>query len=252
MRAVLTSRYTREPVIMVAAYLLYYMARHIADNAQPAFENAHYMMKLETSIGIFKEISLQSALLSYHALIHVFNVIYFYGHWPSIIAFGLYLFITKPQVYTITRNAFLISGAVALIFFALFPVAPPRLSTFGIVDTLSWTVPVDYDKSPLVNPYAALPSMHVGWCLLISAGLYLSTTKPLVRIIAFVITPAMWFATVITGNHFFIDGIFGTILAGISLMIALWLQRNWPTIETALRARWHQYRNRPLPALGSG
>ena len=67
-------------------YLLYYMARHIASNAQPAFENAHYMMKLETNIGIFKEISVQSALLSYHALIHVFNVIYFYGHWPSIMS----------------------------------------------------------------------------------------------------------------------------------------------------------------------
>ncbi len=252
LKAVLTSRYTREPVIMVGAYLLYYMARHIASNAQPAFENAHYMMKLETNIGIFKEISLQSALLSYHALIHVFNVIYFYGHWPSIILLGLYLFITKPQVYTITRNAFLISGAVALIFFALFPVAPPRLATFGIVDTLSWTVPVDYDKSPLVNPYAALPSMHVGWCLLISAGLYLSSTKPLVRIIAFVITPAMWFATVITGNHFFIDGIFGTILAGMSLVIALWLQRNWPAIEAALRARWRSVRGGPAPEPSPG
>jgi membrane-associated phospholipid phosphatase len=210
------------------------------------------MMKLETSIGIFKEISVQSALLSYETLIHVFNIIYFYGHWPSIIAFGLYLFITKPQVYTITRNAFLISGAVALIFFALFPVAPPRMATFGIVDTLSWTVPLDYDKSPLVNPYAALPSMHVGWCLLISAGLFLSSRKPLVRVIAFLITPAMWFATVITGNHFFIDGIFGTILAAISLLIALWLQRNWPEIEAALRARWRALIKRSAPEAASG
>ena len=121
------------------------------------------MMTLETTIGIFKEISLQSALLSYETVVHIFNVIYFYGHFPTIIVFAIFMFITKPQVYTITRNAFLISGAVALIFFVLFPVAPPRLATFGIVDTLSRTMPVEYDKSPLVNPYAALPSIHVGW-----------------------------------------------------------------------------------------
>ena len=40
-------------------------------------------------------------------------------------------------LWRITRNAFLMSGAIALIFFVLFPVAPPRLATFGIVDTLT-------------------------------------------------------------------------------------------------------------------
>ncbi len=171
------SRYAREPFILLGAYFLYYMARHLADDAKPAFENARYLMKVEQSIGIFKEISFQSALLSYETVVHTFNIIYFYGHWPAIVAIGAYLFVTKPQVYTITRNAFLISGAVALVFFILFPVAPPRLATFGIVDTLSWTVPVDYDNSPMVNPYAALPSMHVGWALLIGLGLLLSTQK---------------------------------------------------------------------------
>ena len=66
---------------------------------------------------------------------------------------------------------------MALIFFALFPVAPPRLATVRHRRYVGWTVPVSYDKSPLVNPYAALPSMHVGWCLLISAGLYLSSDE---------------------------------------------------------------------------
>ena len=236
-RAVLASRYTREPVILVLAYAFYYLARHAADDARPAFENARYLMRLESSIGIFKELSLQSATISYDFVTHIFNVIYFYGHWPAIIACGLYLFVRKPHVYTITRNAFLISGAIALIFFVLFPVAPPRLSMLGIVDTLSMTVPVSYDNSPLVNPYAALPSMHVGWCLVVSLGLYMSTTRRSVRAFAFMITPAMWLATVITGNHFFIDGLFGTILAGIAFLIAFWLQRHWPELQIMLRQK---------------
>jgi len=248
LRALLASRYLREPVILVLAYTFYYLARHLADDARPAFENARYLMRLESSVGIFKELSLQSATISYDIVVHAFNVIYFYGHWPAIIAFGLYLFITKPHVYTITRNAFLLSGAIALIFFVLFPVAPPRLSTVGIVDTLGMTVPVDYDNSPLVNPYAALPSMHVGWCLVISLGLYMSTRRRSVRLLAFAITPAMWLATVITGNHFFIDGIFGTILAGIAFLVAFWLQRHWPELQPLLREKALSSRRRPEAA----
>jgi membrane-associated phospholipid phosphatase len=245
LRYVVTSRYAREPVILVAAYLFYYMGRHFASDARPAFENARYLMRLESHLGIFEEISLQSATISYDFVVHAFNLIYFYAHWPAIIACGLYLFITRPHVYTITRNAFLISGAIALVFFILFPVAPPRLATIGIVDTLGMTVPLDYDNSPLVNPYAALPSMHVGWALVLSLGLYLSTQRRPLRVIALSIAPTMWFATVITGNHFIIDGLFGLILAGIGFASALWLNRNWPDLQVALRERLRGLRRRP-------
>ena len=240
LKTITGSRYFREPIIMVAAYLAYYLARSIAGSAQPAFENARYLMTIENSIGLFKEISLQSALLSYETVVHIFNIIYFYGHWPTILAFAIFMFIKHPHVYSITRNAFLMSGAIALVFFVLFPVAPPRLATFGIVDTLSMTVPLEYDNSPLVNPYAALPSLHVGWALLIGLGLLLATNRLWLRVIAFLIAPAMLAATVITGNHFIIDGIFGSILCGITFLIALWLHKNWPEIDMMLRAGWRQ------------
>lgn len=243
-KSAVNSRFVREPAIVVLAYALYYLARSVASDARPAFENARYLMQLEASLGIFKELSIQSALISYETVVHIFNIIYFYGHWPTIIVFAVVMLITRPHVYTITRNAFLISGAIALIFFALFPVAPPRLATFGIVDTLSMTVPVSYDSSPLVNRYAALPSLHVGWCFLISLGLLTASKHPLVRGFAFLITPAMLMATVITGNHFFIDGIFGSILCGLAFLVALWLYRHWPAIELSLKARFHLLRAR--------
>ena len=244
----LTSRYAREPVILFSAYLFYYLGRSLATDARPAFENARYLMRLESQLGIFKEISLQSATISYDLVVHAFNLIYFYAHWPAIVAIGIYLFVTRPQVYTVTRNAFLISGAIALVFFVLFPVAPPRLATVGIVDTLGMTVPLDYDNSPLVNPYAALPSMHVGWALVLSLGLYLSTQRRFVRLLALSITPAMWIATVITGNHFIIDGLFGTILAGICFACALWLSHNWPYVQAELRHNLNRLKRLPEAA----
>lgn len=240
-RAIAGSRYTREPIILVLAYLAYYLGRSVAGNAQPAFENARYLMTIENSIGLFEEISVQSALLSYETVVHAFNIIYFYGHWPTIVAYAVFMFVKQPQVYTITRNAFLMSGAVALIFFVLFPVAPPRLATFGIVDTLGMTIPIKYDDSPLVNPYAALPSLHVGWALLIGLGLFIATKRIWLRLIACLTAPAMLAATVITGNHYIIDGIFGSLLCGTTFLIALWLHKHWPDIEPVIAARLRRF-----------
>jgi membrane-associated phospholipid phosphatase len=208
---------------------------HAVQNAGSAFEHAADMIRVEQSLGIFKELSLQSAAFSYQFLIHVFNAIYFYGHWPVIIGCGVYLFIKNPRVYVITRNAFLISGAVALILYAIFPVAPPRF-TPGFADTLSMTIPVSLDKSRLVNPYAALPSLHVGWDLLVAMGLFIGTRRWPIRTLAMVLPPTMLLATVITGNHFFVDGISGALLALCAFALSNWLQSHWPSLQSrALR-----------------
>lgn len=225
------SRYFREPLIILLAYVPYFLARsHAVANAQQAFENAYHLIRLEQSLGVFKEVSVQSAAFSYEFLIHVFNVIYFYGHWPVIIACGAYLFIRNPRVYTITRNAFLISGGVALVLYTLFPVAPPRFIP-GFEDTLNMTIPVSYDQSRLVNPYAALPSLHVGWDLLIALGLFVGTRHWPIRTIAMALPPTMLLATVVTGNHFFVDGIAGAALAIAAFCLASWLSPRWPGFQ---------------------
>jgi membrane-associated phospholipid phosphatase len=245
--SLLGSRYVREPVILAAAYVLYYLARHAVDDARPAFNNARELMHFEDSLGIFQELSLQSATISYDMAVHVFNVIYFYGHFPLIAATGLYLFIKNPRVYSITRNAFLLSGAVALILFALYPVAPPRLSTIGIVDTLAETIPISYDNSPYVNPYAALPSMHVGWELLVALGLFLAFQRGMLRWAVLILPPAMFLATIVTGNHFFVDGIAGLFLAAAAFIIAFWPHDRWPALQSRIAARLRRLRGAPAP-----
>jgi membrane-associated phospholipid phosphatase len=244
LKSALFSRYLREPAIVLLAYFAYYLARHEAvSNAARAFDNAADMIRLEQSLGIFKEISLQSAAFSVMALVHVFNAIYFYGHWPVIVIGGAYLFVKHPRIYVITRNAFLISGAMALVPYALFPVAPPRLIP-GFVDTLRMTVPVSYDDSPLFNPYAALPSLHVGFDLLVALGLFLAIRHSLLRLLPWLLPPAMLLATVVTGNHYFVDGVAGALLCLTGFGLALYLHGHWPSFEAQLRrllsARWRR------------
>jgi membrane-associated phospholipid phosphatase len=237
LKAALSSRYLREPLIIVLAYIPYFLARaHVVSNPREAYDNAWDLVQFERGIGIFREVSVQSATISYDLVVHLFNVIYFYGHWPVIISAGVWLFIKHPRTYAITRNAFLISGAVALILYALYPVAPPRLIG-GFADTLHLTVPLSYDQSRAVNPFAALPSLHVGWNVIIATSLYLTFHHPLARLGALMLPPAMLIATVATGNHFFIDGIAGALLAAAAFLIARWLYYRWPAVESRIAAR---------------
>ncbi|MDO8613878.1 MAG: phosphatase PAP2 family protein [Dehalococcoidia bacterium] len=234
-RAALLSRYVREPVVMAGAYLLYYLVRnHAAERTVDAFKNAGQLIRLERDIGLFRELSIQTATLPYIGLMHLFNVIYFYGHFPLIVVVGAWLFWKHPPLYSLIRNSFLASGAIALVVFVLFPVAPPRLIGAGFIDTLQYTVALTYDKSPGVNEFAAVPSMHVGWNLLLALGLFLSFRNPLLRGFALLLPPAMILSTVVTGNHYLVDAPLGIMTAVSGLIIALLVRRYWPQIEAHL------------------
>jgi hypothetical protein len=234
-RAAVLSRYVREPLVMAVAYLLYYLVRgHAAERTADAFSNAGQLIRLERDLGMFRELSLQATTLPYEGVTHLFNVIYFYGHFPLIIAVGAWLFWKHPPLYSLIRNAFLASGAIALVIFVLFPVAPPRLIGAGFIDTLQFTVALTYDKSPGVNEFAAVPSMHVGWNLLLALGLFLSVRNPIVRGVALMLPPAMILATVVTGNHYLVDAPLGIMTALFGLVIALAIRSYWPQIEQRL------------------
>jgi hypothetical protein len=62
---------------------------------------------------------------------------YIWGHWPLIGAVAAWLFFRRPDTYRLFRNAFLISGAIGIILFVLYPVAPPRLAGVDVVDTVT-------------------------------------------------------------------------------------------------------------------
>ena len=236
-RAALLSRYVREPVVMAGAYLLYYLVRgHAAEQTADAFKNAGQLIRLERDIGLFRELSIQAATLPYIGLTHLFNVIYFYGHFPLIVVVGAWLFWKHPPLYSLIRNSFLASGAIALVIFALFPVAPPRLIGAGFIDTVQFTVALTYDQSPGVNEFAAVPSMHVGWNLLLALGLFLSFRNPVLRGLALLLPPAMILSTVATGNHYLLDAPLGIMTALSGLIIALLVRRYWPHIESRLPA----------------
>jgi membrane-associated phospholipid phosphatase len=125
----------------------------------------------------------------------------------------------------LARNAFLISGGIAVIFYLTLPTAPPRLLELGFIDTLNQSFTPTYDSIPGVNQYAALPSMHVGWNFLTAVVLAMAFSGFRLRFLVFLLPLAMFTATVATGNHYFLDGVLGIGIAGVALLIALRIKR---------------------------
>jgi len=226
-RAAATSRYIRELALMPLVYLLYFLVRAQAvGNTTEAFGNANHVIRLERWLGIFKELEFQSAAsLSNDVLLHLWNIVWFYGHWPIIIVCGVWLFVKHPQIYTLTRNAFLVTGAVALVIYALFPVVPRHFVEDGVVYTLTTSYVMNSEQSAFVNPFAPLPSMHVGWNFLIAAGLFMTFPGSRLRYLLVLLPILTWVSTVATGSHYIIDGFAGICLALFGLLIAAGLQR---------------------------
>ncbi|HMO54792.1 MAG TPA: phosphatase PAP2 family protein, partial [Tepidiformaceae bacterium] len=133
---------------------------------------------------------------------------------------------SHPDTYRLTRNAFLISGGAGPIVFATFPVAPPRLTEMDVIDTVTRHSNAYRFLQPpaFTNQYAALPSLHFGWNLLIGIAIFRVVNARWLKAIAVLIPVAMALAVVLTANHYIVDPIAGAAFALGGLGLATFLR----------------------------
>jgi membrane-associated phospholipid phosphatase len=67
--------------------------------------------------------------------------------------------------------------------------------------------------------------MHVGWNFLTAVALFLALAGVRGRSLVLLLPVVMFTSTVVTGNHYFIDGALGVLVAGIGLLLAIKLQK---------------------------
>ena len=231
-----------ELVLVAIAFLLYFIVRaNVIDRPDVAIENALRIVDAEKALGIYSERAWQEAILDERAFVRFFNFVYFWLDFPLIAVLGLLLYFRRRSQYTFTRDAILASGALALVCYALFPVAPPRLLPgSGMIDTLQALDNLSYQAQStevFVNPYAAMPSLHVGWAFLVSIGVVMAFPGNRVVLVLAVVHPlAQWASTVFTGNHYFIDGLGGLAVIAFGLAAATFMQRHgYPALRRSLR-----------------
>jgi hypothetical protein len=202
----------------------------VIDDPASALSNAQHIIDAEKALGIFSERTWQEATLDSRLAVRFFNFVYFWLDFPLIAVLGLFMYFRRRRQYTFTRDAILASGALALVFYFLFPVAPPRLvPELGIIDMLQAFNNASYQAQStefFVNPYAAMPSLHVGWALLLGIGVGGAYGRNRFVLLLCVLHPlTQWASTVVTGNHYFLDGVGGLVAAGFGLGAAYAMQR---------------------------
>jgi hypothetical protein len=220
----------RELGLVGIGLLIYYLVRgFVADELPEARTHALAIIHLEQNLHVFWEPQIQHLLNRGIAEIQFWNLVYFWAHAPVIAAVGVWLYLRDRRRYSLIRNAFLVSALIGLVIYWLVPVAPPRLlSGFGFVDTMQRYSGLSYQAQslrPFVNPYAAVPSLHFGWSLLIGVGLILAVGRTLGWVLGIVLPLLMLIAIVATANHFFFDAAAGLVVCLIGLLAAAAVQR---------------------------
>lgn len=209
--------------LATVAFLSYFLVRGLTESGvDRAATNGERLVRLEKWLGIYHEAAIQELAASHSWLVNLANWVYIWGHWPVIIAVGTWLLLASPPEYRKLRNSFLISGSIGLVVFATFPVSPPRLLEIGLIDTVTdRSVAYRVLQPPaFVNQYAAMPSLHFGWDLLVGIVLVRHARSRWARAVGVALPVAMAWAVVATANHFLLDGLVGGALALLGLAIA--------------------------------
>ena len=217
-----------EAVVVLALYGLYELTRGlVVGDAHVASAHADRLVAVERSLHLLFEVNVQRAVHALPGLTGLLGVAYLTLHLAVTAGVLLWLHQRRPAAFPFVRTTLLLASGVALVGFLVYPTAPPRLAGIGIADTVS-NGHVDLNRglvSSLYNPYAAVPSMHIGYALIVGASLLRHGRRPLVRALGALYPPFVLLAVVATGNHFFFDAAAGALVAVVAAAAAARLTR---------------------------
>ncbi len=228
-------------VLLTPPVLLYFLVRDLsADQRTEAFRNAESILDVERSLGLDWEAALQQRILDSDAILTAVNWFYIYGHFPLLITALFVLFRWSRGNYLLFRNALVASGAIGLVCFVLYPVAPPRLfdptAFFDSLGELSTGYKILQNPN-LTNQFAAVPSFHVGWNLLAAIAVWRASRFRPVKILAALSPMLMVVAVVLTANHWLLDIFAGIAVALAGIAIAVISQRIYDSVGRAAATR---------------
>jgi hypothetical protein len=211
--------------LFVLADILYETVRGVAEsNAATAFSNARGIVELEQSTGLFFEQGLQTWAMGQRALIDFANFMYVNSHFVITTSVLVWLYLRHNERFYFVRNMFMIAMGLALVGYVLLPTAPPRFfPELGFVDTIAYYVNVKHDSGLVAlffNPYAAVPSMHVAFALLISIPTMLIVRNRAAKVLWAMYPLLITFVVLVTGNHWFLDAVIGAAVAGTAALVA--------------------------------
>ena len=217
-----------QALVVAAGVFCYFQVRGLTHTApRTAYAHAEDVIRFERDLGLDLEDAVQDPLLAHSWLEVAANWVYIWGHWPVIVVTMAWLAWRHRRHFLRLRDAMLVSGALGLVVFVTYPVAPPRLVDPDLIDTVTLESDSYRVLQPpnFVNQYAAMPSLHAGWDLLVGISIATATSCTLVRVGACLLPLLMALAVVATANHYLVDVAAGVAFAMAGYGVALLLER---------------------------
>src|SRR3954466_8117846 len=158
-------------VLFCGAYWLYRLVRgQVWDQSAAAFEHARDIVALERSLHVFVEPGLQSWAAGTGGIDGLGSWMYLNSHFVVTTCTLAFIYLFRNEHFYFVRNMFMVAMGLALVGYVLYPTAPPRmLPELGFADSVAdFTGVSESSVNALFNPFAAVPSMHVCFALMLS------------------------------------------------------------------------------------
>jgi hypothetical protein len=222
-------------IFAILAFYSWFRKTYFQQPADLAFANALDIIDLQRRLGIAVtdvEIPMQQWVIARPELVDFFNA-YYRQFKPALYLCAALCFLLAPVAFRRILIAFLAATLLAFPWYALYPLAPPRLMTefgYDFVDTLAVYGGVQSSSAGAggANQFAAMPSMHIGWTTF--AAFWIAAAIPWWRVGAIVGATHLLLigvTVVVTGNHYTLDIVGGLAVAGVAVLVARSLPDQW-------------------------
>ena len=223
----------RQILLFCGAYYLYRIVRGVVDGrAAAAFEHARQVIHIERALGLFTEPAVNAWASGKTWLIDVASWMYVNSHFTITVLTLAFIYLCRNDSFYFVRNMFMISMGIALVLYAVYPTAPPRfMPEWGFSDSVADFTGVAPDSASanlLFNPFAAVPSMHVAFALMLGIPMASMVRSSWARVLWAVYPFVVTFVVIATANHWWLDAVLGALTAALSALGARWLAARRP------------------------
>ncbi len=231
----------RNFLLLMGLWMLYNLVRLSAgDELSAAMANSTSLLHLQDVLGLPNEASIQSRFLEHTRMIRAANLYYMAAHFPVTITFLVWAWVRHRPQFPLVRNTLITVTAIGLGLHVLYPLVPPRkLPSFIDTGLTFGPSPYEHAASEAANQLAAMPSLHVGWALLVALSIIAVTTSRL-RFLALVHPMVTTVVVVVTANHYWADAIVAAVIVGLAWIIMRrreqWLATQSAQIKSILTA----------------
>jgi hypothetical protein len=215
-------------------YLLYRAGRLLVrDHSAVALANADSVVDFERALQLDSELGLQHLVLDHHWVVMALNQYYVHAHFVSTAVVLVAIYGWRREYFARVRTVIVLVTLCGLVLHLAYPLAPPRMLP-GFVDTVNTFGPGYYNRSDVAsvaNQYAAMPSLHLGWSVIVAWSI-VESCRSTWRWLAVIHPTATLLAITATANHYWLDS-----LVALALVVAAVAFTRTPLVDRIRRVR---------------